>query len=77
MPGLRTRSAGAKVTEEEYAQIEKLAEALDLNVSEWCREAMLRELRAGSASDPEMPQTVVGTVRQVQRAQDSMKFPAQ
>jgi hypothetical protein len=34
MPGLRTRSAGAKVTEEEYAQIEKLAEARDLNVSE-------------------------------------------
>jgi len=45
MPGLRTRSAGAKVTEEEYAAIEKLAEARGQNVSEWCRETMLHELR--------------------------------
>ncbi len=51
MPGLRTRSAGAKVTEEEYAQIEKLAEARGLNVSEWCREAMLREMGGGSVDD--------------------------
>ena len=54
MPGLRTRSAGAKVTEEEYAAIEKLAEARGQNVSEWCREAMLRELRATTASQAEM-----------------------
>ena len=54
MSGLRTRSAGAKVTEEEYAAIEKLAEARGQNVSEWCREAMLRELRATAASQAEM-----------------------
>ncbi|HXZ42224.1 MAG TPA: ribbon-helix-helix protein, CopG family [Terriglobales bacterium] len=54
MPGFRTRSAGAKVTEEEYAALEKLAEARGQNVSEWCREAMLRELRVTAASQTEM-----------------------
>jgi len=54
MPGLRTRSAGAKVTEEEYAALEELAEARGQNVSELCREAMLRELRATPASRAEI-----------------------
>ena len=35
MPELRTRSAGAKVTDREYAEIEKLAQARGLNVGEW------------------------------------------
>ncbi len=52
MPGLRTRSAGTKVTEEEYAQIEKQAEARGQNVSEWCREAILREMRGGPVGEP-------------------------
>ena len=52
MPGLRTRSAGTKVTEEEYAQIEKQAEAHGQNVSEWCREAILREMRGGPVGEP-------------------------
>jgi hypothetical protein len=34
---LRTQSAGAKVTEREYAEIEKLAESRGLKVGEWCR----------------------------------------
>jgi hypothetical protein len=41
MPELRTRSAGAKVTEKEYAEIEKLAVSRGLNVGEWCREILL------------------------------------
>ena len=32
MPGLRTRTAGAKVTEKEYAEIEKLAASRSLNL---------------------------------------------
>jgi len=46
MPGLRTRSAGAKVTEEEYAPIEKQAEAMGQNVGEWCRKVILPEVTA-------------------------------
>jgi hypothetical protein len=41
MPELRTQSAGAKVTEKEYAEIEKLAESRGLKVGEWCRETLL------------------------------------
>jgi hypothetical protein len=41
MPELRTRSAGAKVTEKEYVEIEKLAASRGLNVGEWCRETLL------------------------------------
>ena len=37
----RTRTAGAKVTEKEYAEIEKLAASRSLNVGEWCRETLL------------------------------------
>ena len=41
MPELRTQSAGAKVTEKEYAKIEKLADSRGLKVGEWCRENLL------------------------------------
>ena len=37
----RTRSAGAKVTEQEYAQLEALAQIRGLTLGEWCREVML------------------------------------
>ncbi len=47
MPGLRTRSAGAKVTEEEYAQIEEQAATSGRNVGEWCREVILAEVKRG------------------------------
>jgi hypothetical protein len=53
MPELRTRSAGAKVTEKEYAEIEKLAEARGLNVGEWCREVILAELERGESPSAE------------------------
>jgi hypothetical protein len=53
MPDLRTRSAGAKVTEKEYAQIEKLAEARGLNVGEWCRGVILTEIERGEVPNAE------------------------
>lgn len=40
----RTRSAGAKVTEAEYRQLEALAQARGLTVGEWCREVLLARL---------------------------------
>jgi hypothetical protein len=46
MPELRTRSAGAKVTEKEYAEIEKLAASRGLNVGEWCRETLLARVNS-------------------------------
>jgi hypothetical protein len=54
MPELRTRSAGAKVTEKEYVEIEKLAASRRLNLGEWCRETLLarvngQEPRAATA----------------------------
>jgi hypothetical protein len=54
MPELRTRSAGAKVTEKEYAEIEKLAASRGLNVGEWCRETLLARVNGQEpkASDP-------------------------
>jgi len=39
----RTRSAGAKVTDDEYRQLEMLAQARGLTVGEWCREVLLAE----------------------------------
>jgi hypothetical protein len=53
MLGLRTRSAGAKVTEEEYAQIEKKAEAKGQNVGEWCRKVILAEVERGETPSAE------------------------
>src|ERR1035441_2673053 len=40
----RTRSAGAKVTDEEYAQLEALAQTRGLTVGEWCRDVLLSQL---------------------------------
>ena len=49
----RTRSAGAKVTDEEYAQLEALAQARGLTLGEWCREVLLQQLAPSAASLPE------------------------
>lgn len=40
----RNRSAGAKVTDEEYAQLEALAQARGITLGEWCREILLGQL---------------------------------
>ena len=49
----RTRSAGAKVTEQEYAQLEALAQTRGLTLGEWCRDVLLAQLRPSVASLPE------------------------
>lgn len=41
---LRTRSVTAKITEEEYQQLELLAQKQKLTVSEWCREVLLSRI---------------------------------
>jgi hypothetical protein len=40
----RTRSAGAKVTDDEYRQFERVAQARGLTVGGWCREVLLAQL---------------------------------
>ena len=51
-PIARTKSVGAKVTEEEYAALEELAAARNLTLGEWCREVLLARL------NPEPPSPV-------------------
>src|SRR5260221_5494845 len=46
---LRNKSIGTKVSDEEYAQVKKLAEARGLTLSEWFRELALAELIAHPA----------------------------
>ena len=40
-PSLRTKSIGTKVSEEEYAKLERAAQAGGKTLGEWCREVML------------------------------------
>src|SRR4051794_22509523 len=40
-PNLRTKSIGTKVSEEEYARLEKAAQKASKTLGEWCREVML------------------------------------
>ena len=49
----RTRSAGAKVTDEEYAQLETLAQKRGLTLGEWCRDVLLSQLKPSVARLPE------------------------
>jgi len=49
----RTRSAGAKVTDEEYAELAALAQARGLTLGEWCREVLLAQLAPSAATPPE------------------------
>ena len=48
-----TRSAGAKVTEEEYAQLEALAQKCGVTLGEWCHDVLLAQLKPSVASLPE------------------------
>jgi len=50
---LRTRSAGAKVTDEEYAQLAALAQARGLTLGEWCRDVLLAQLAPPRPALPE------------------------
>ncbi len=49
----RPRSAGAKVTDEEYAQLEALAQKRGLTLGEWCRDVLLSQLKPSVADLPE------------------------
>ena len=40
-PPLRTKTVGTKVSEEEFAQLERAASERGLTLSEWCRETLL------------------------------------
>ena len=57
-PPLRTKSIGFKVSEEEYAQLETAAQAGGQTLGEWCREAMLREMRDAEKRDPALDEIV-------------------
>jgi hypothetical protein len=43
-PPVRTKSIGTKVSDEEYAQLEKLAQAHGQTLGEWCRDVMLEHV---------------------------------
>ena len=49
-PTLRTKSIGTKVTEAEYAQLERAAQAEARTLGEWCRHVMLACVN-GQAAD--------------------------
>jgi hypothetical protein len=53
MPVPRTRSAGAKVNDEEYQQLEALAQARGLTLGEWCRQILLAQLNPAVPKSPE------------------------
>ena len=40
-PNLRTKSIGTKVSEDEYAQLERAAQKSAKTLGEWCRQVML------------------------------------
>jgi hypothetical protein len=52
-PILRSRSIGTKVSDEEYAQLEKLAEARGITPGEWFREVVLGQLATAPAESAE------------------------
>jgi hypothetical protein len=49
----RNRSAGAKVTDEEYMQLEALAQARGVTLGEWCREVLLAQVSSEAITDGE------------------------
>lgn len=51
LPRMRSVTVSTKVSEEENAQLEALAEARGLTMSEWCREVLLGELNAAPAEE--------------------------
>ncbi len=46
----RTRSAGTKLTEEEYALLETAAAKRGLTIGEWCREELLHAAAHGNSA---------------------------
>ena len=45
----RTKSIGTRVSEEEYARLERVAQKASKTLAEWCREVMLNSANGGAA----------------------------
>jgi hypothetical protein len=48
-PNLRTKSIGTRVSEEEYARLERVAQRASKTLAEWCRDVMLNSANGGAA----------------------------
>jgi hypothetical protein len=46
---LRTKSIGTRVSEQEYARLERVAQKASKTLAEWCREVMLNSANGGAA----------------------------
>ena len=57
-PPLRRKSIGFKVSEEEYAQLEKAAQASGRTLGEWCREVVLASASDAERRDPALAEIV-------------------
>ena len=53
-PSLRTKSIGTKVTDEEYAELERAAQTSGKTLGEWCREVILANVN-GHATKEQPP----------------------
>ena len=56
-PSLRTKSVGTKVTQEEYAELERTARAAGKTLGEWCREVLLVGVNGQLSKDPPSDRT--------------------
>jgi hypothetical protein len=57
-PSLRTKSVGTKVTDEEYAELERAAQTGGKTLGEWCRETLLARV---NGQEPKAATDCVGT----------------
>ncbi len=46
---LRTKSIGTRVSEQEYARLERVAQKASKTLAEWCREVLLNSANGGAA----------------------------
>lgn len=60
-PDVRVRTVGSRVSEEEYAQLEKLAQAEGQTLSDWSRRALLSFLSPTNETTPR-EETVIAEV---------------
>jgi hypothetical protein len=58
----RVKTVGSKVTEEEYARLEKLAQAEGQTLSDWSRQALLSFLDHPIPTSPTTEETVIAEV---------------
>jgi hypothetical protein len=57
-PPLRRKSIGFKVSEEEYAQLETMAQAGGSTLGEWCRKVVLAGASGAEMRDPALAEIV-------------------